>query len=93
VAKINLYYKKVLIAPIRILYYPQADILVAERFKLPHRLSKLIRILSRLAKGRRLYRRSQVVDFTYIAVGSVLRRRVIHLVRVALKVILVVAIA
>ena len=57
-AEINLYRKKVSIAPLRILYYPQADILIAERFKLPHRLSKLIRILSRLAEGRRLYRRS-----------------------------------
>jgi hypothetical protein len=93
VAEIDLYRKKVLISPLKILYYLQADILITERFKLPHRLSELIRILSWLVKGRRLYRRSQVVDFTCVAVGSVLGRRVIRLVKVALEVTIVVAIA
>jgi hypothetical protein len=45
VAEINLRRKKVLIAPLRILYYPEADILVAECFILTGRLSKQVKVL------------------------------------------------
>jgi hypothetical protein len=89
VAEIDLYYKKVSIAPLRILYYPQADILVAERLELPHRLSKLIRILDLLLEGRGPHRLSRVVDLTCVVVGSVLGRCIIRPVRVVLEAIVV----
>ena len=93
ITEIDLYRKKVSIPPLGILHYLQADVFIAERFKLPYGLSKLIRMLGPLLEGRRPYRCSQVVDLTCVAVGSILGRRIIRPVRAALiKVIVVVAI-
>ena len=94
VTEINLHRKKVSIIPLRILHPPEADTLVAERLELPHGLCQLVRSLDLLFEGRRLYRRSQRIDLTRVAVGSVLGGRVVRPVRVALvEVIVVVAIA
>jgi hypothetical protein len=89
VAETDLHRKKVSIPSLRILHYPQADILVAKCLELPHGLSKLVRILGLLFGSRRPYRRSQVVDLTHVAVGSTLGRRVIRTIRVILEVVVV----
>jgi hypothetical protein len=90
VTKIHLHRKEVSIAPLWILYDPQADILIAERLELSHWLSEFVRIVRELYWGRRPYRRSRVIDRTDVAGGGVLGRRIIRPVRVTLKVVVVV---